>query len=166
MSSMLIVGYGNASRRDDGVALHIMRRLRKRLGLPPSELDGGDDDARSDLAMIYVHQLGPELAEMLSQHDLVVFIDAHVEGANWQPVHWQEVIPAYRPSMVSHHLAPDVLLALCQTLFGRAPRTYVLSVLGHDFDFGDELSAETSVLAEEAVSRLADLVLSENVAEG
>ena len=160
---MLIVGYGNASRRDDGVALHIMQRLRRRLGLPLGELDDEDGDASGDPAMIYVHQLGPELAETLSQHDLVVFVDAHVEGANWQPVHWQEIIPAYRSSMVSHHLTPDVLLALCQTLFGHAPKAYMLSVLGHDFDFGDELSAETSALADEAVSRLVDLVLSENV---
>jgi hydrogenase maturation protease len=163
MSSMLIVGYGNSSRRDDGVALHIMQRLRRRLGLPPSELDDGSSDASGDLAMIYVHQLGPELAETLSQHDLVVFVDAHVEGANWQPVHWQEIIPAFRSSMVSHRLTPDVLLALCQTLFGHAPKAYMLSVLGHDFDFGDELSAETSALAEEAVSRLVNLVPSENV---
>jgi len=54
------------------------------------------------------------------------------------------------------------LLALCQTLFGHAPKAYVLSVLGHDFDFGDELSAETSALAEEAVGRLVNLVPSEN----
>jgi len=139
-----------------------MQRLRRRLGLPLGELDDEDGDASGDPAMIYVHQLGPELAEALSQHDLVVFVDAHVEGANWQPVHWQEIFPAYRSRMVSHHLTPDVLLALCQTLFGHAPKAYVLSVLGHDFDFGDELSAETSALAEEAVGRLVNLVPSEN----
>ena len=66
MPSMLIVGYGNSSRRDDGVALHIMRRLRRRLDLPVVGLDDGGDDATGDLAMICVHQLGPELAETLS----------------------------------------------------------------------------------------------------
>jgi len=163
MSSMLIVGYGNVSRRDDGVALHVMRRLCERLGLPTGDLDGDADDLQANLAMIFTHQLGPELAETLSRYDLVVFVDAHVAGTDWQPVHWQEIGPAYRPSMVSHHLKPEVLLALSQTLFGYAPRAYVLSILGHDFAFGEELSAETAALVEEAVSRLVHLISSEGV---
>jgi Ni,Fe-hydrogenase maturation factor len=37
--AVLIIGYGNLSRRDDSVAWHIMQRLRQRLGLPIDDLD-------------------------------------------------------------------------------------------------------------------------------
>lgn len=159
MVSTLIVGYGNISRRDDGVALYIIRRLRERIGLPETDLlEDEQGSAQGKLATICVHQLGPELAETISRYDQVIFIDAHIEGTMRQPLHWQKLVPAYRPSMVSHHLKPEALLALSQALFGRVPEAYVLSVLGHDFDFGEGLSAETMTLAEEAVNRLlADL---------
>ncbi len=37
-NSILIVAYGNLSRRDDGVAFHVVRRLRERLGLPEGRM--------------------------------------------------------------------------------------------------------------------------------
>lgn len=153
-ASTLIIGYGNVSRRDDGVALHILRRLRARLGLPPDDLIEPGESAGAALAMVCVHQLVPELAETLISYDTVVFVDAHVKGAGWDPLHWQEVEPAYRSGMVSHHLKPAALLALNRSLYGRSPTGYLLSVLGHDFDFGEELSPETNELAEQAVERL------------
>ena len=155
MPSVLMIGYGNASRRDDGVAVHILQRLRERLGLPVDELDE-DRGTELDptLAMLAVHQLGPELAEIIAQYESVIFIDAHVEGTLWSPVHWQEIIPAYRASIVTHHLKPESVLALCNSLYGRNPKGYTLSVLGTDFDFGEELSSGTSARADQAVARL------------
>jgi hydrogenase maturation protease len=155
MPSVLLIGYGNISRRDDGVALHILQRLRTRLGLVPSELDeDADGELDASLAMLAVHQLGPELAETIVGYDAVVFIDAHVEGVAWEPVHWQEIAPAYRPNIVTHHLRPDSVLALCVSLYGHGPRGFVLSVLGTDFDFGEELSADTSAFADQAMALL------------
>lgn len=161
--AVLLIGYGNVSRRDDGVAVHVLQRLRARLGLDPDELLAAEDilseDAHSArLSMVCLHQLAPELAEVLAEYDVAVFIDAHVGGLDWAPVHWQEVKPAYEAGVNGHHLKPGVVLALCETLYERAPRGYTLSVLGYDFDFGEELSAPTSALADQAVERLMALV--------
>lgn len=157
--SVLIIGYGNISRRDDGVAFHIIQRLRGRLGLrawfPDAEVDDGEN---AGLETTLVHQLAPELAETLASFEVVVFVDAHVEGARRDPVHWEEITPAYRAGIVAHHLEPSVVLALCQILYGSSPRGYLLSVLGADFDFGDLLSPSTSQLADQAVDVLLDLL--------
>ncbi len=161
MTSVLLVGYGNLSRRDDGVAFHIIARLRRRLGLPEQTVEEDTLDAQP--ATMLVHQLGPEMAETLARYDAVVFIDAHVAGTDWSPVHWQEITPALRPSMVSHHLKPGVLLSLAGSLYGHAPRGYILSVLGADFDFGEELAPATLALAEEAVERLLAFLRAEGV---
>ncbi|MBN1402305.1 MAG: hypothetical protein JXA74_15805, partial [Anaerolineae bacterium] len=99
-------------------------------------------------------QLAPELAESLAECDIVIFVDAHVDGAGWEPLHWQEVTPAYESSLVGHHLKPASVVALTESLYGRSPRPYVLSVLGTDFDFGEGLSAGTSKRADLAVERL------------
>jgi len=159
--SVLIVGYGNISRRDDGVAFHIIQRLRERLGLPawPRDVEF-DERLEAGLAMVFVHQLAPELAETVARFEVVVFVDAHVRGAQRDPVQWEEITPAYRAGMVSHQFQPSVVLALCQTLYGRCPGGYILSVLGTDFDFGDRLSPHTSELADEAVGVLLDVLSS------
>lgn len=170
---MLLVGYGNMSRRDDGVAGHILARLRQRMDLCPVEL--ANDVRWSDeehvitedgplgcppVAMILLHQLAPELGEALAHFGGVVFIDAHVAGAAtrdgqpWEPVFLQQIAAEYASGMVTHHLKPTALLALARSLYGRAPEGYVLSVLGYDFDFGEELSEQTSLLADQAVSQL------------
>ncbi len=161
--AVLLIGYGNASRRDDGVAVHVLQRLRARLGLDPDALLAAediisDDGLGSRLSMVCLHQLAPELAEVLAEYDVAVFIDAHVGGLDWAPVHWREVEPVYEAGVIGHHLKPGVVLALCHTLYGRAPRGYTLSVLGYDFDFGEELSPATSALADQAVERLLALV--------
>ena len=104
--------------------------------------------------MISLHQLAPELAETLAMHERVIFLDAHVSAFDWEPVHWAKVEPVYEPGMVGHHLKPSVVLALCQTLYGAAPEGYTLSVEGQDFDFGEDLSSQTSVWADVAVERL------------
>ena len=176
-SRALLVAYGNLSRRDDGVAGHIVSRLRRRLGLAELELendvrvsedgeviteDGPEGYPR--MQMILLHQLAPELGETLASFDLVVFLDAHVQGATtpegdlWEDVHLQRIDAGLQTSMVTHHLKPAAVLALSRTLYGSEPEAYVLSVLGHDFNFGETLSDATSRLADEAVERL-DAVL-------
>jgi hydrogenase maturation protease len=173
VTSAIILAYGNASRQDDGVAFHVVARLRERLGLLPSADEASDsfltthacasDYVSENLAILCMHQLTPELSETLTHYDIAIFVDAHVQGTDWEDMHWQQVVPAYRPSMVSHHLKPDALLELCRSLFAHAPRGYILSVLGTAFDFGEELSIETSARAERAVERLVAFLDSEKV---
>jgi len=160
VSGVLLVGYGNLSRRDDGVAYHILGRLRERLGYSSPELENDYEELGEELALMCTHQLGPEMAETLSRFDVVVFLDAHIASADWEPVHWQEITPAYRPSLVSHHMKPATLLALCGALYGHTPKGYILSVLGTDFDFGQELSPTTAGLVEDAVQVLMELIVS------
>lgn len=159
VSSILLIGYGNISRRDDGVALHIVRRLRERLGLPLQEaLDEEELALAPGVTCMFLHQLAPELAESVAEYEAVVFLDAHVGDAGWPPVHWQPVGVAYQSGMNGHHLKPATILALAQGLYGRCPQGYVLSVLGEDFDFGDQLTPATSARADLAVDRLEELI--------
>jgi hydrogenase maturation protease len=159
VGSVLLIGYGNSSRRDDGVAEHILRRLLAALDLDPESLmTEQDEEQRPGLRAVLVHQLAPELAELAWRYDTVVFLDAHVPGVDWEPLAWQAIEPTVQGGMSGHHLKPGVILSLCETLYGHRPQAYMLSVLGHNFDFGETLTAETSKLADQAVQRLLELV--------
>ncbi len=163
--STLLIAYGNTSRRDDGVAYHVVQRLGRRLGLTWEGLDSEDGAFGERLSVMRLHQLAPELAETLARYDAVVFIDAHVGSQGWAPVEWRPIEPVYTLGLVSHQLKPAAVLALCRTLYGTCPQGYALSILGHDFDFGEDLSPATSALADEAVERLVCFLGAESPAQ-
>lgn len=157
MARTLVIGFGNPSRRDDGVGLAVVNGLRQRLGLPPlREDDDGFDDLGRSLDTLSLHQLTPELADTLARYDRIVFVDAHV-GVFPELVHRMELRPGVEPSLVSHHLAPEHLMALVQQLHGRTPPAQLLSVRGYDFNFGTELSPATADGAGRVVSELSGL---------
>lgn len=153
----LVVGFGNVYRRDDGVGFAVVNAVRRGLGLPP--LEAGDDgmedipSAESPLDGIVLHQLIPELAELFGAYARVIFVDAHVAGLGEKLL--EEPLEAcYKPATVSHTLHPCTLLALAAALHGHAPAGVLISVCGHDFDFGEGLSPETERLLPHAVERV------------
>jgi hydrogenase maturation protease len=150
----LIIGYGNPSRRDDGVALVVINGLRQRLGLP--SLEGNDDgwrDVGREVDTLFLQQLMPELVETLVAYERVVFVDAHV-GVYPEPIRRIELAPNPARALVSHHVKPEGLLELSQRLYGCAPSGELISVRGFDFDFGAELSEETAGAAEAVVEEI------------
>jgi len=150
----LVIGYGNPSRRDDGVGLAVVNGLRERLGRPPlAEGDDGFDDLGQPLDTLALQQLTPELAETVAAYDRLILVDAHV-GAYPELIQRVQLRPQVEPSLVSHHLKPNHLLALAEQLFGQAPVAELISIRGFDFDFGTELSPATA----EGVRQVVDLL--------
>jgi len=141
---VLVIGYGNPSRQDDGVGLAVVNGLRIRAGQTP--LDEGDDgfnDLGRRLDTLFLQQLSPELAETLIEYEHVVLVDAHF-GIYPELVHRTEVDALDEAAIVSHHFKPGTLLALASRLHGRAPTAELISVRGYAFDFKSELSPETA----------------------
>jgi hydrogenase maturation protease len=72
MPGTLIIGYGNPLRGDDGLGWQVAGELAKCV------------DAL--ISAVAVQQLTPELAEPVSDADLVIFVDAscHGEPGSWR----------------------------------------------------------------------------------
>lgn len=158
MGKTLVAGFGNAYRRDDGVAWAVVNALREELGRPPlGLLDDGFDDLGHPVDTIVLHQLVPELAETVASYELVVFVDAHVRDLP-DPLREEWLEPVYRVPFVSHQTHPRTVLDLAQRMYGEAPRAVLLSLRGHDFDFGEGLSPQTAALVPRAVGRILELV--------
>lgn len=160
-SHVLVAGFGNLYRRDDGVARFVVNALRERLDRAPlDEMDDGFGDLGHPVDTVVLHQLVPELAEDLQNYDLVIFVDAHVASGIPEPVHEELLEVVYKAPFVYHQTHPSTVLALTMHLYDRAPRAILLSLLGHDFDFGAGLSDETAALVEPAVDRILELAAS------
>lgn len=154
MTRVLIVGYGNADRQDDGVAWHILTRLAQNLGQPvPAAPEDGFFPEGKEVDLWYVLQLVPEMSEDFAQYERICFVDAHTgniaEEIMLQPV---EASPA--ASAFTHHLTPAACLALTEAIYDKKPEARLLSVRGYQFEFTRELSPKTSALVNRAIDLL------------
>lgn len=150
MKKLLLLGYGNPDREDDGVAWHILRVLTLKLGLagPDSYEDEFPDYDQIDFA--FHLQLTPEMAEDINEYPYVCFVDAHT-GNIPEPVRLIKVESEFQNSPFTHHLTPQSLMSMCETLYGKKPDSALVSVLGHRFLFTRQLSEETAALVPQAV---------------
>jgi hydrogenase maturation protease len=150
----VVIGYGSPLRGDDGAGWHAAQQLDSSIHDP-------------SIQIICVHQLAPELAEVCSQADLVIFMDASSSGNPGEiscvPVAVQSPAstPQAPPPSCSHHVTPVTLLTIAKQLYGREPRAYLLSIGGESFALGEELSATVKAslpqLLHQARSLLASL---------
>jgi Ni,Fe-hydrogenase maturation factor len=120
---------------------------------PQSYEDEFPESARVDFS--FCLQLTPEMAEDISAYEHVCFVDAHT-GNIPEPVRLIEVESEFQRSPFTHHLTPQSLLSMCETIYGKKPDAALLSVLGHRFLFSRELSQETAELVTQCVELIWD----------
>jgi hydrogenase maturation protease len=129
MPRVLIVGFGNPLRSDDGLGWHAAQELSQEVSAP-------------EVKVIGAHQLTPELAEEASAAELVLFIDAR-EGSPPGDIRCEAIHLDDAPSeasLHSHDLRPVTILQLAMELYGFSPRAFLLTVAGEQFEDGDSLS--------------------------
>lgn len=123
---ILLIGYGNPGRRDDGLGPQLAAELEA-LALPGVTVDAD-------------YQLTVEDAAALAEHEVVIFADASVAGS--APFFFQRLEPQDGLTFSTHSIAPAAVLGLARDLFGAQPAAYVLGIRGYEFDeFGETLSA-------------------------
>jgi hydrogenase maturation protease len=164
LKKLLFLGYGNPDREDDGVAWHILRALTIKLGLVPPESYEDEFPEFPVIDFAFYLQLTPEMAEEVAEYDYVCFIDAHT-GNIPEPVRLIDVESEFQNSPFTHHLTPQSLISMCETIYEKKPEAALLSVLGHRFLFSRELSEETAELVPQAVELIWDWMSVRNILE-
>lgn len=140
MSHVVLIGYGNPLRRDDGFGWQLARRLQNELNDP-------------DIEIIAAHQLTPELAESLSRADYAIFADASTTAEDDEPELRELAAQAAGGGQFTHHVSPQCLLSFTRTLYDAAPRkAWLLSVRAQDMGLGQELSPGVAGALETAVT--------------
>jgi hydrogenase maturation protease len=151
MKNNLFIGYGNPDRGDDGAAYHLFVALLKDFSKKDVDLFSSDTtslDANTDI--IFNFQLLPEISETIAKYHQVVFIDSHtgniVENISYEPIE-----PYYQSSPFTHHFSPSSCLAVAQSLTGRYPKAWLLSIRGFQFGFNRKLSDRTQGFIDQAL---------------
>jgi hydrogenase maturation protease len=139
---VLVVGYGNALRTDDGIGWHAAERLAA-----DERLDGA--------VVLRRHQLTPELALDISAVSLVIFIDASRDLPPGSVDVGRMELADVAASSSSHHLRPSVLVALTQELYGREPAAFIVRCGVASLELGDRLSP----VVEAAMATVIDAVV-------
>jgi hydrogenase maturation protease len=144
-AGVLVVGYGNPLRGDDGIGWHAARRL-------------ATDPRLAGAQVLTHHQLVPELAEEVSRAALVVLVDASTQGDPGSVSVRQIGPPSATPTTWSHHLDPETLAGLAKTLYGSVPPMVLVSVAAGSLADGDRLSSTLQQVLPEIVETVAGVV--------
>lgn len=129
MKKVLIYGYGNPGRQDDGLGILLVEQMTE--WATENGLESIDFDSN--------YQLNIEDALMISEYDIVIFADASIEDIS--DVELTQVEPSQKTEFTMHAMAPEFVLHLCHTLYGKFPATYLLHLKGYQFDFLAEPTA-------------------------
>jgi hydrogenase maturation protease len=138
---ILVIGVGNPSRGDDALGPLAAARL--------AELE------LLNVTVLTDFQLAPEHALDIIERELVVFVDATVEGDVQYTL--TPVVAKHDDSVTTHALSPSAVLDTFLHVTGLpVPPAYVLAIRGYDFELGAPLSTGATANLEVALTALID----------
>lgn len=138
---LLVLGYGNTLRGDDGVGPRV-----------------ADAIAALDLARVRTLAcplLTPELAEPISRAQTVVFVDAAVDAP--REVQLRHLSPAGSSQLMAHAADPATMLALARDVFGHAPQAWLLTIPVENMGIGEDLSPLARRGLDTAIARIKEV---------
>ena len=149
MKRILVVGYGNPHRADDGIGYRAALEYLAR------------NSDRGNVQVIAAETLKPDIVAEMSQANLVVFIDGsncHGEpGSIWrQEIFSDETVDG----VLAHPLTPPIALKACHVIYHRAPEAILLCVKGENYGFGSRVSPVVEATLPALMQRLDEIVLS------
>lgn len=137
-SKILVLGYGNTLRSDDGVGPLVAETIAG-LQLPGVET-------------LVAGLLTPELADPISRAGTVVFVDAAVDAP--REAQLRPCAPAESSQIMAHAADPKTMLALARDVFGHTPQAYLLTIPVENLAIGEQLTP----FAREGMARAVELI--------
>lgn len=118
---ILIYGYGNPGRQDDGLGVLFVEELEKWAKQGPLDISFDSN-----------YQLNAEDAYEASQYDLVIFADAAREQED--DFVFRGMCAGDKISFSTHSMSPESVLSLCAELYGKHPETYLMTIKGYEWE--------------------------------
>jgi hydrogenase maturation protease len=120
----LLIGIGNYGRSDDA------------LGWEFVDVFASHDDL---FDIEYRYQLQIEDAELITQYDEVIFVDASQKPLP-EGFAYYACKPAMTAAFTTHKLEPEMVLWLADDLYGRQPKAWVMAIEGNAWELNHGLS--------------------------
>ena len=125
---ILVIGYGNTMRSDDGVGRYIAEVVQ----------DWNDEYVHA----LSHHQLMPELVDTIAQYDSVYFVDAFQTDDHTDIVIEKLIAKQERESM-NHTATPEYLLWLVHVLYKKNITAWIVKIPAPNMEFGERFSSVT-----------------------
>lgn len=115
---IIVLGIGNSGRQDDGLGWLFLDYLKSQ---------------NSGMELEYRYQLQIEDAELISNYNTVIFVDATkediIEGLYLKPC-----LPSEEYSFSTHALAPETILFLSNKLYSHKPKAFIFAIQGYEWE--------------------------------
>ncbi len=125
---ILIYGYGNPGRQDDGLGIALTQRLEA--WVLENQIAGVEFDNN--------YQLNIEDAAAIAENDLVIFADASEE--NIEDFCLSRVDGSSKVAFTTHAASPGYIVQLCKELFQKEPLVLLLHIKGYEWAFQEGIS--------------------------
>ncbi len=145
MRELVVIGFGNSLRQDDGFGPAVVERLSERV----------DDDR---VGLVATSTLTPELAATLADTRRVIFVDACATLSPGEVA--RRDVSCDRQSDVSlvHFLSPEALLVWTERLYGRVPDAELWLVGAEQTGLSEELTEVVAARVDEFVHALEERI--------
>lgn len=147
---ILLIGIGNDSRGDDGLGWKFVE-LVEAMGL-----DFIDHE--------YRYQLQVEDAALISEYDVVYFVDASYEKMD-RGFELRTCVALDEEQVSTHAQSPGAILKLANNLYNKFPEAWILAIGGECWELQTCLSAIAEKNLVEATSFFAELFFETEIAE-
>lgn len=141
-AELLVVGYGNPLRHDDGVGPRVAEAIEE-MKLP-------------GVRTLVCQQLSPEHAEPVARSRRVIFVDAAVDEIDG--VKFRKLDPGETSQLMAHAADPRTMLALARDVFGNTPEAWWLTIPALKLGFGTDFSPQAEAGFHTAVAEIRRLV--------
>ena len=119
---LLIYGYGNPGRQDDGLGVALVGQLEA----------WAKAESISGIVFDTNYQLNAEDVLSVAQARAVVFVDAAREGE--EPFAFRPLTPQKEISFSTHAMSPESVLALAAELYDARPPAWILAIRGFSWE--------------------------------
>ncbi|MCB2219313.1 MAG: hydrogenase maturation protease [Bacteroidetes bacterium] len=136
--NILIYGYGNPGRQDDGLGNAMIEKLES--WVKSQKMKGIHFDSN--------YQLNIEDAAEIAKRDLVIFVDASTEDID--DFILTQVNASTDVAFTSHAASPGYIVGLCKDIYKTIPPTWLLHIRGYEWEFKEGLSTKAKQNLEDA----------------
>lgn len=127
---ILVYGYGNPGRQDDGLGIRLCEELENWV----------HQQGINNVTFDTNYQLNAEDSLLASEHDVVIFVDAAKEEN--ETFSFNPIKPARKIAFTTHAMNPESVIALCDELYKKKPKAYMLSINGFKWDVAEKMTSE------------------------
>jgi hydrogenase maturation protease len=134
MKKLLIYGYGNPGRQDDGIGARFVEMIDAWI----------EEEKLTDIYTDCNYQLNIEDSALVADYETVIFVDASVveelEDYKLETIQPNDATIEF----TMHAVSTSYVIDLCRKLYGKTPQAYVLHVKAYEFDFIEELTPKAA----------------------